>query len=174
MMRYQSLADAVVLSALLLPACSVLTPVCTDVGCQSALRLRVDAGSNLQRRDRVRVRLCLDDDCALIKGRLGAVPDSARNNAPVVFKNEVNLGARASVNVFLDGDDLIVEVDALGDDHALLAGDGERDLSLQVSRVADDDEEDDLTVDAPALFERQQPNGPRCEPVCWFADLDLA
>ena len=135
------------------------------------LRARISS-AGLRPGERVHLNLCLDEDCATAEGRLGSMRDGFLPNKPVVYADDVDLGARGDIHAYLDGDELVVEVDAQYDDHADLAGEGVRDFRLEVFRQGSN-RDAAINIDTEAPFDRQQPNGPDCEPVCWRADLDL-
>ena len=137
---------ALILSACLappVPAPPEDPPVaCTLIGCESQLTFELDA--DLARDETYEVEVCIDAECA---SATIEVPDS---------------GFAMTGPFSIDADRDTVTVRLLGDDYS-----GTRAVTLSLSGS------DGLLVDVDAQteFERAQPNGPGCEPICWQATV---
>lgn len=124
---------------------------CTMIGCESAVAFQLSA--DLENGVRYRVQACLEGLC---EAETVEVPVGGAEGGAVARRvGSIDLGTET--NRIL----LILPEGEFG---------GARRVSLRVV-----DERGDVLVDAEAVaeLERQQPNGPNCPPVCWFAELDL-
>lgn len=143
-------------AALVLTACGLVPEpdrppqACTGIGCESAVafNLSVDLEPGVE----YRVEACLDDRCAT---ETIAVPDA--DDEPGAT------GRRVGQIDLSTADDRILLV-LPEDDYG-----GEHRASLRVVTTADD--ELNVAAEEVTAFERQQPNGPGCPPVCWFAEV---
>ena len=134
---------------LILSGCGVgpIPRECTAVGCDSGVEFRLDA--DLVAETEYRIAVCVDDRCA---ERSMEVPPPADGPFTGTSSGPIRLDVDRNV-VFYSLEDT--------------------DLSGR-HRVS-------LTVQGPlgelhswegiAEFDRSQPNGPMCEPVCWFARI---
>lgn len=115
---------------------------CTLIGCES--QIEFELGGDLLRGEAYDIEACLDGDCT---SETVQVPDSG-----FVMGGAFTLDA--------ERDTVIVRL--IGGDYS-----GSHTVSLSVSgeggAVAD--------VETETEFERSQPNGPGCEPVCWQATV---
>jgi len=136
-----------ILAACLAPPVPVDPPegppiACTLIGCES--QLRFDLSADLVRGEAYDIEACVDGDCT---SETVQVPDSG-----FVIGGAITLDAdRDTVTVRLIGDDYS------GMHTVSLSVAGEGGLVAEVERATD--------------FERSQPNGPGCEPVCWHATV---
>ena len=115
---------------------------CTAIGCDSQLEFVLSA--DLVRGATYDVEACIAGDCT-----------SASIEVPAS-----GFAIEGPFSVDADRDALALRL--LGDDYS-----GSHTVSLTVTR--DGGGVADVTTDVE--FERQQPNGPGCEPVCWFASV---
>ena len=122
---------------------------CTLIGCRSQVTFQVPA--DLVAGVRYLVDACVDDVCRseeLVVPATGGPEDDA-----------------SAGSLWLDPQD---------DSITLHLGDGEYSGVHQVSlTVVIADREEIARSRESVEFERSQPNGPGCEPVCWFANVRL-
>jgi len=134
-----------------LTGCGLLVPprACTDAGCESAVTflLPVDLEVNVA----YEVEACVDELCE-----------------------------RATLAVPLpeDGPFTGVTVDAITlqtDTDSIMLSLGNREMAddHRVRVTVSIDDEAIAEGEADVAFERNQPNGPGCEPVCWFAEVEV-
>ena len=119
---------------------------CSEVGCSSQVSFRLS--TDLRAGVAYTVNACAEDDC---RSQTLTVPD----DGPVGTGGE---------GLWLDSDSDVITLElATGTDW-----EGIHAVSLRV--VTEDGEvAADMTGDVD--FERTQPNGPDCPPVCWLAEL---
>ena len=115
---------------------------CTLIGCES--QIRFDLSGDLVRGEAYDIEACVDGDCT---SETVQIPDSGF----------VIVGAFT-----LDADRDTVTLRLVGDDYS-----GMRTVSLSVVGETGPVAE----VERETEFERSQPNGPGCEPVCWQATV---
>ncbi len=151
-MRVRTVITAAAM-ALILGAC-LAPPVpagpqnaCTAIGCES--QLAFDLGADLQPGGTYELEACIDGDCA---------------TATVPIPPPVDGGGSFGVGgpFTLDAGNDIVTVRLVGEDYS-----GAHEVSLTLAGT------DGLMIDVEATteFERGQPNGPGCEPICWQATV---
>jgi hypothetical protein len=116
---------------------------CTAIGCNS--QLTFELGTELERGERYDLEACIDGDC-----------DAATVEIPPS-------GFATSGAFTVDADRNAVTVTLLGEDYS-----GAHDVSLT---VVDARAQDIVRVADTIEFDRAQPNGPGCEPVCWQATV---
>lgn len=141
--------SSVIVLGLLLAACLAPTmppqpdgppQVCTQIGCES--HILFELGVDLQPGMRYEIEACVDGECT--------------SESVVVDPNGFSTVGAIGVDAHRD----TVGLRLLGDDYS---GTHQVSLSIvgpgmQISRITEAVE-----------FERVQPNGPGCEPVCWQA-----
>jgi hypothetical protein len=117
---------------------------CTEIGCESAVSFHLDI--DLQTGIEYRLEACVDESCA-----------TESLNVPAGS----SLGHRAGQFDVSTEDDRVLFLLPEGEFP------GEHRVSLRVSGP------DGVLTDHQALveFQRNQPNGPGCPPVCWFAEV---
>jgi hypothetical protein len=115
---------------------------CTLIGCESQIEFQL--GGDLQRGETYEIETCLDGDCA---SATIEIPDSG-----FVLEGAFTL----------DADRDTVTVRLLGSDYS-----GARSVSLRVDGPGGPVAEVETEVE----FDRMQPNGPGCEPICWHATV---
>lgn len=117
---------------------------CTEIGCESAVAFHLDL--DLETGVEYRLEACVDADCA---AETVEVPAAAGfGHRTVTF--DVSTEEDRVLFLLPDGD-----------------FPGQHRVSLRVTGS------DGSASDVQALveFERNQPNGPGCPPVCWFAEI---
>ena len=119
---------------------------CTETGCDSQVSFRLS--TDLRAGVAYTVEACVDDDC---RDETLTVPDDG----------PIGIGAEG---VWLDTDSDVIRLElptgtSWEETHA---------VSLRVV-TRDGDVVADMTGEAD--FERTQPNGPDCPPVCWLAEV---
>jgi hypothetical protein len=114
---------------------------CTLIGCESQLEFELSA--DLERGAAYDIEACVDGDCT---SETVEIPDS---------------GFVIGGAFTLDADRDTVTVRLIGDDYS-----GSHTVSLSIAGEGLAAE-----VEAETEFERSQPNGPGCEPICWHATV---
>ena len=115
---------------------------CTLIGCESQIEFQLSG--DLERGETYQIEACVDEDCASATIQ---IPDSG-----FVLEGPFTL----------DADRDTVTVRLLGFDYS-----GTHAVSFSVSGPAGPVAEVETDID----FERLEPNGPGCEPVCWHATV---
>ena len=148
---------AVIAFALLLVGCEALLPItpsptsdavaCTLIGCDSQVIFELD--TDLQSGVTYDVTACVDGAC-----------EEAQVDVPPVNDGAVPAGQTDKIVISPD-DDVVVYV-LHGNDFS-----GSHIVSLSL----DAPDLPSVRVEESVEFERSQPNGPRCEPVCWTATV---
>lgn len=120
---------------------------CTEIGCESAVAFNLDA--DLVNGVEYRLDACVEDDCAT---ETIEVPEGQGVVGQRVGR--FDLGTDADRVLFL-----LPEADYSGP----------HEVSLRVTAA---DGSVAVELIATTEFDRQQPNGPDCPPVCWFAEIN--
>lgn len=145
-----ALALPVVVGASVLPSCES----CTDVGCGSGVTFHL--GYDLQR-DRTYVwEACVDTHCWPATLRHSGTDESVSRSDP--------LGRL----------EMVVDDDILGltlpeDEN----WDGEHTVTLRMD-WHEDGRRERIRFESTVEFEAFHPNGPRCEPTCWVAEVTVS
>jgi hypothetical protein len=139
-----------VLLATTLAGCQLFGPrYCTGIGCESSVTFVLSA--DLSAEVGYDVEACLDALCD-------------RQTLRVAMTH-----AGPSVGAFAGR----LWLDQMTDDVSLTLPEGTYDGRYEVRLLVRDEAGDIIAdVEAETAFERQQPNGPRCEPVCWNARIE--
>ena len=144
-------------AALLLVACDALgvPPLgqprpCTGIGCESGVRFNLDV--DLVAEVAYEVTACVDDICD--EGILEVPPPA---DGPFTGTSD------GALSVATDTDSIFYSLGSLD-------ASGRHRVSVTVRS-----ESGDMLAefDGEAEFERTQPNGPGCEPVCWLAAIPV-
>ena len=115
---------------------------CRLIGCEN--RIEFQLSGDLQRGETYRIETCVDEACA---SATISIPDS---------------GFVLAGPFTIDADGNTVTVRLLGSDYS-----GAHSVSLHVNGPSGPVAEVETEVE----FDRLQPNGPGCEPVCWHATV---
>jgi len=121
-------------------------PICTLIGCESHVRFELTA-LDLEPGSTYDVEVCLDDRC-----------ESATVDIP-----GLDAGPGAA------GGDGSIILDPTGDTIVLVLPDGDYGGRHAASLRLVGPDGENVELDGPIEFERLQPNGPDCAPVCWQA-----
>lgn len=127
-----------------------LEPVeCTAIGCENAVGFSLDI--DLVTEVAYDIEACLDDRC---EAQTLRVPPPA--DGPFTGTAVGNLS-----------------LDTISDSITMALGLGSFE-GVHIARLSVRDEAGELIaeIEANTEFERQQPNGPGCEPICWFARVE--
>ncbi|MGH2401859.1 MAG: hypothetical protein ACRDE6_04045 [Candidatus Limnocylindria bacterium] len=142
-------------TVLLLVACDALgvpplgePRICTQVGCESGVHFKLDV--DLVAEVAYEVSACVDDICD--EGILEVPPPA---DGPFTGTSD------GALTIATDTDSISY---SLGD----LDASGRHRVSITVRSESGDVIAE---FDGEAEFERTQPNGPGCEPVCWLAEI---
>ena len=119
---------------------------CSEVGCSSQVSFQLAA--ELRAGVAYNVEACADDDC---RSQTLTVPD----DGPVGTGGE---------GLWLDTNDDVITLELPSDTN----WEGTHAVSL---RVVTEDGEEVVDMAGETDFERMQPNGPDCPPVCWLAEV---
>ena len=137
---------------LILAACQVIDPrppECTAIGCQSAVT--IVAGVDLTNGTPYAVEVCVDGRC--------------EDATLTVVEGGGAIGASSGA----------ITLDTSADSIGFALGDGDwSGIHRVTATVRDASGEVLVDVDEEVEFERSQPNGPGCEPICWFAEIRAA
>lgn len=144
-------------AVLLLMACDALgvpplgePRACTGIGCESGVRFNL--GVDLVAEVAYEVTACVDDLCG--EGILEVPPPA---DGPFTGTSD------GALTIATDTDSIFY---SLGD----LDASGRHRVSIKVRSESGDVVAE---FEGEAEFERTQPNGPGCEPVCWLAEIPL-
>jgi hypothetical protein len=145
--RWPAIGMLLILAACLAPPVPGNPPqgppiACTLIGCESQIEFQLSG--DLVRGEAYDIEACIDADCT---AQTVEVPDS---------------GFVIGGAFTLDADRDTVTLRLLGDDYS-----GSHTVSLSVTGEGGAVAELETETD----FERSQPNGPGCEPVCWHATV---
>ena len=150
---------ALVAFAVLLVSCEALLPItpspngdavaCTLIGCDSQVIFELD--TDIESGITYDVTACVDGAC-----------EEARVEVPPV--NDGAVPAGQTDNIVISPDDDVVAYVLHGND---FSGSHIVSLSLDAPGLPS------VRVEESVEFERSQPNGPRCEPVCWTATVRM-
>lgn len=120
-------------------------PICTQIGCESQVLYELDA--DIASGATYLVRACIGDRC-----------EEASVEIPPADGGAVPAGTQGPFTL-----------DPQNDVVAFRIGEGDFSGSHAVSLTLDDGSSEPVSIAADVVFERTQPNGPRCEPICWQA-----
>ena len=145
--RWLATGMLLILAACLAPPVPVDPPegppiACTLIGCESQMEFELSA--DLLRGEAYDIEACVDGDCT---SETVQIPDS---------------GFVIGGAFTLDADRDTVTIRLIGEDYS-----GSHTVSLSVTGEVGPVAE----VEVDTEFERSQPNGPGCEPVCWHATV---
>jgi hypothetical protein len=150
---------ALVAFAVLLVGCETLLPItpspnggavaCTLIGCDSQVIFELD--TDIESGVTYDFTACVDGAC-----------EEARVEVPPVNDGAVPAGQTDNIVISPDAD--VVAYVLHGND---FSGSHIVSLSLDAPGLPS------VRVDESVEFERSQPNGPRCEPVCWTATIRM-
>jgi len=134
----------------LLAGCGLVDPApkyCTQIGCESAVTflLPVDLEVNVA----YEVEACVDELCERATLAVPLPEDGPFTGVTV-----------DAITLQTDTDSITLSLGARE-----MAGDHRARVTVWI------DDEAVAEADEDVPFERDQPNGPGCEPVCWFAEL---
>lgn len=138
---------------LVLGACEVLGPpprACTAIGCESAVTIVAD--EDLMTGAEYVVEVCVDGRCE-------------RESLTVAEGGGAVGASSGGITIGTDVDTITYAV-----------GDGDWSGVHRVTATVRDAATGEVLVDVgqQVEFERSQPNGPGCEPICWFAEIRAA
>lgn len=122
---------------------------CTLIGCESQVAFEIGDATDIVSGATYEVEACIDGQC-----------ESATVVVPPA--QGAAIGAGVSGSLVLDPQQDIVTVRLIGGDYS-----GMHTLSLTLT--GPDGQRTEIESDTE--FERSQPNGPGCEPVCWQATV---
>ena len=131
--------------------------ICTEIGCNSGLRVEL-SGVDLVADSTYLVDVCIGDECVEVEVGPG-------------HDGQITPGADPDT---LEGGSLLVDYE--GDAIDLMVGFAEFDPIETVSFSITDVATGEVLASADGRevpFERNQPNGPGCPPVCFFGRLSL-
>ena len=145
--RWLATGMLLILAACLAPPVPAEPPggepiACTLIGCESQIEFQLSG--DLQRGETYQIETCVGEDCASATLQ---IPDSG-----FVLEGPFTL----------DADRDTVTVRLLGSDYS-----GARSVSLHVDGPGGPVAEVETEIE----FDRMQPNGPGCEPICWHATV---
>ncbi len=142
------------LGSMLFSGCGMVPRACTEIGCNSGVTFELGQQSALFEINKpVQIRACIESDCTVDSLTVTATGDSA-----YFFSTQ----GRFELDVA--NDRLIYRT------QAQQIGEGRKSVSLAFTRegtVVLEETREDVT------FDRSQPNGPGCEPVCWNSTVTL-
>jgi hypothetical protein len=122
---------------------------CTLIGCESQVVFEVGGATDILSGETYEVEACIDGDCT-----------SATVEVPPAQGGA--MGAGLSDSLVVDPQQDLVTVRLSGGDYS-----GMHTVSLTLT--GPDGQRTEIESDTE--FERSQPNGPGCEPVCWQATV---
>jgi len=139
----------VLAAIVLLTACGAPLPsdsptdeiLCTLIGCESQVVFEIDY--DIMSGSEYAVEACVDGECERAQIRVS------------------DRGVGKVANLIASADDVVALV-LQGDDYS---------GSHAVALTVESPEQGTIIVEEEVEFERTQPNGPRCEPVCWIATI---
>jgi hypothetical protein len=149
MVRITGLAG-VPAAIVLLTACGAPLPpasptddnlMCTLIGCESQVIFEIDY--DIRPGSEYAVEACVDGECERAQIRVS------------------DRGVGTVANLHVSADDVVALV-LHGDDYS---------GSHAVALTVESPDQGTIIVEEEVEFERTQPNGPRCEPVCWIATI---
>lgn len=133
--------------------------MCTGMGCTTGIFMDIGAGE-FRQGDQATVELCLDETCARAAGPLSAT--HGLDGKAQAF------GKGSYFHVWLQDGVVTAELH-IGSDRF----NDNRPRRLTFSATGEGGQEP-VEHDQDVRMQRVQPNGPACEPVCWFASVQLA
>ena len=141
------------LGVMLFSGCGMVPHACTEIGCTSGVTFELGAQSALFELDQpVQVRACIESDCTVDTV-------TATTGGSGFFSS-----TQGHFELDLMNDRLIYRT------QNAQIGEGPKTVSLELTR------EGTAVLDearANVIFDRLQPNGPGCEPVCWNTTVTL-